>query len=99
MNWKEITLSIGNSFVGVRRTIKYQYLGNLKVVGLSSSCSCSTPAYDKKEKVVSVGFTPKPIPKHLVGKQNFYNTTKYITVTFENGTKTVLTFSTKVIKQ
>ena len=99
MNWIQDSIKIGLSKVGIRRIIKFQAVGTLpEIRKIASSCGCSQPTYISESNSIEVAYKPNPIPKHLRGKQSFYNSTKTITVYYVDGTKDVLTFSSKVIK-
>lgn len=70
-----------------------------RISNLDSSCGCSTPRWDEKNKQLKVSYIPGAVPIHLIkeGKKS-YKSSKMIYVKYEDGTSDVLNFTAKVIK-
>jgi len=89
-NWKTKHKNVGTINVGQRQIIKFHATKELaKIINLSSSCGCSKPNYDKKTRTLNVSYNPGSVPKHLKA-QGWYNTTKKITITYNDGTQDIL---------
>lgn len=98
--WRQRQINLGDTNVGEKRKFSFMSTGELpEIETITASCGCTTPEYNKEEGVLIVNFKAGKIPKHLQGKQNYYNTSKYITVFYKNGLKDVLSFTSKIIQQ
>jgi len=98
MSWINKYIETKDLKVGVKSTIVFKTTTELpQIKTLSSSCGCSVPTYSKEKRELSVEYTPKVIPQHLKS-QGWYRSTKSITVTYTNGTKDVLSFTSKIYK-
>lgn len=97
-NWEKQNINLGKVRVGVRQKIIFQKLAKEPViVDLKASCGCSKPNYVKSKNQVIVLYKPQEIPIHLK-VQGTYSTTKTVTVTYEDGSKEVLTFKGTIIQ-
>ena len=65
---------------------KYNGIGTLQAIG-DFGCACTKPQYDAKTKIVTIKYTPKPVPMHIQAmKVNKYHYTAEAIFTFiENG--------------
>lgn len=98
MSWKNKVQNLGELKVGRKKKIIFKRTSTeLNIKSITSSCGCSKPFYDEINKQIIVTYTPKKIPHHLKS-QGYYNSVKHITVFYEDGTKDVLTFQSKIIK-
>jgi len=98
-NWKEFEKNIGIVYVNRKVDIYFYDNKELPVIkSITSSCGCSSANYDVETKRLSVNYKPGSIPTHLLN-QGYYTTTKYITVTYEDDSKDILSFTAKVYKK
>lgn len=98
-NWKVEQINIGNLKVGRKQIIRFEATEELKEISrLHSSCGCSKPNYDKKTRTLNVSYTPDKVP-HQLKNQGWYKSSKFITVSYKDGTKDVLRFTAKVFEK
>src|SRR6187455_1351959 len=96
MNWKIKHIQLGDINVGKKKKITFECLEELGVIkSMTSTCGCSTPKRDGNNILVT--FVPQPVPLHLASVK-FYISTKQIKITYADGTKDILSFTAKVIK-
>jgi hypothetical protein len=77
------TVDLGKVRVHSFSKIMFPYQG-IEIVSMEASCGCSTPTNDTNNSRIVVGYTAKPVPMHLVQKdQHDYRTSKTITVKYK----------------
>ena len=93
--WESKSIDIGVTKEKSKKEIEFTYNGELpKIKEIYSSCGCSSPKLIGNKIVVT--YSSGTIPVHLL--EDFYHTTKTVTVYYQDGTKEFLSFSTKVVK-
>jgi hypothetical protein len=97
-SWKKVLLDLGEIRQGKRKRIIFTADNTIKgIKDISASCGCTKADYNKETNELKIVYTPKKIPPHLT-IQGFYETYKYLTITYIDGEKEVLTFKAKIIK-
>lgn len=98
MYWDKQSKNLGILKEEIKTIVTFEAKGDLrKIISLRSSCGCTTPIYDPETGMLKVSYKPGLVPKHLEA-QGYYNSTKTITVAYEDGIKDVLSFNAKIIK-
>lgn len=99
-NYQKNRINLGNISVNSKQVVKFQKINkDLEIVTITASCGCSRPTYDSVNDAIIISFTPEPIPAHLI-KVGEYETTKYITVYYKEGSEIPrenLYFTAKII--
>jgi len=96
MNWDKTKVDLGEVKQGKRSVIEFRAIRELDIEQLSSSCGCSKPDYDKKNRVLRVYYNAGEVPYHR-RKDGFYITEKSIDVRYRDGGMDKLSFSVKVV--
>lgn len=95
--FKQTLIDIGTVKVGSKKTVIFEYEGDLLIDRMVSGCHCTKPKHDPEKKQIIVEFKAPEIPKHLEYK-GWYISSKKVHVFALSGTYT-LEFKAKVIKK
>lgn len=107
MIWIEQNKNIGHIYEYDSKEIVFHMLKEKEIaknaVGyyrISTSCGCSSAKWDPKSKKLTVTYKAGEVPVHLVREgARAYTTTKYINITYKDGTTDTLSFSATVNKK
>lgn len=98
MNWLRKKIDMGTTNVGNRHNIVFIATSELpEIKSMKSSCGCTVPIYDDKNRTVNVVYTAKEFPKHLKNS-DWYLASPTILVTFADGSVDILSFTFKIIR-
>lgn len=98
--WETKFINLGTIRLGKKHSITFEATKDLSddlISRIKTSCGCTTPYYDAKERKLFVKFKPQPMPVHLIGAGR-YTTTKFVTVMYKDGTEDVLAFRATIIR-
>ncbi len=86
--WDKLDVQLGRVPVGEAISLEFNYEGKEDFISASSSCGCTKPEWDDKDKVLKAVYVPKPVPSHLISNGKLeYSTIKSITVKMEGKDK------------
>ena len=95
MIWQKKHINLGVIKAHSKKELTFIPEGELNnISSMVSSCGCSSPK--QMGNTIVVTYTPGAVPFHLQAKGE-YKTTKNITITYDDGTQDVLSF-TAIIK-
>ena len=98
MNWQKNQIDLGT--IKERSMNKFYFTSTkeLKVKEAKPSCGTCTMVGTYDNNLLPINYRPNPVPKHLILKnQRFYVSKNFVTVTYEDGSKEILTFTAKVV--
>ncbi len=70
-----------------------------KIMALQSSCGCTTPVYNPGTKELTVIYTPKAIPRHLMPVPGFTKVRQTVSVIYSNTHSEILQFEIETHKK
>lgn len=94
-NWRVRDLHIGEVTEKEKVKIEFESTKELDIEEIHASCGCTNATYHKEEKKLKVNFTPNKIPHHI-RPQGYQNTSKLITIRYEDGGVEVLSFGATI---
>lgn len=95
--WEQKFLNLGTLRLGKKHLVEFKALEDIDYSSIKASCGCTKPTYDGRERKLFVKFKPQPMPVHL-RRAGRYTTTKFITVSYKDGTEDVLAFKATIIR-
>jgi hypothetical protein len=97
MNWEKTLINLGTIKQGTTVPLVFKALKKLSITQLKPGCGSCTfvKAFNPDTLELGVTFKVGSIPIHL-RKQGYYNTRKSITVTYEDGTSEILSFTARI---
>lgn len=98
MNWKSDFIDLGTVVEGSRNEIKFESTKKLNIDSIKAGCGSCTKGTKYTHPYLTAVYTPTGVPKHLKAKgKTSYVTTKFLTLTYIDGTQELLKFKSKVI--
>lgn len=96
-NWEQTSINAGVVSKGEKVTIKYKSTRSLNILKITPGCAQCTTIKGYENGVLTAVYKGESIPIHLRKLQGHQTVRKVITVTYEDGSKEVLSFIVKII--
>ena len=97
MKWNTNFIDLGLVIQRVPQKIEFIAISEIpKIKEIISSCGCSQFHYNNIKKRLIGTYTPSDVPYHL---DKSYETTKTVTILYDNGEKEIFKFKATVLKK
>ena len=98
-NWKQVHIDAGAVLERQKITILYESTIPLDIKKISPGCAECTTIKGYANNILTVVYKAETIPVHLNNKQGYQSVRKVVIVTYEDGSKEVLSFTVKIMKK
>jgi hypothetical protein len=97
--FKETVIDKGTVIEKRNVTIVFQADEDIpKIKYMESTCGCTVPRFNELDNTVTVTYSPKPIPQHLINTTGFATATQGVTIHYKDGTADKLSFKVKIVR-
>lgn len=98
MNWKSYTIDLGTIKQNSKHTLVYESTKPLDIYKISPGCTQCTKINGYSDNKLTAVYKVSNIPIQLRNNPEYQNVRKIIVVTYQDGSKDILSFTAKVIK-
>lgn len=98
MNWKRYTINLGTIKQNTKHTLEYESTRPLDIYKVSPGCTQCTKIKGYSNNKLTAVYSVSNLPIQLRNNPGYQNVRKVIVVTYQDGSKDILSFTAKVIK-
>lgn len=98
MNWKNYTINLGTIKQNTKHTLEYESTRPLDIYKVSPGCTQCTKIKGYSNNKLTAVYSVSNLPIQLRNNPGYQNVRKVIVVTYQDGSKNILSFTAKVIK-